>query len=118
MLVELRLQGDRLTALVDGAVVIEARDSRITAPGQWGLLADDGWFESVEVQTPPPAAANTTISSTLDARPLYAWTGPIAALSPRWPVFEKSADTLALLTFADDWLVREVKAKRLETAPK
>ena len=244
---ELRLQGDRLTALVDGAVVIEARDSRLPGPGVWGIVAGDGWYESVEVQTPLPAAANlppsdgwedlrtpltpavlektgggwrlegqalrspnyafgrlplgtfagtsyqvrvnlrqlipkdgfnillpvgdrsvgftlngapaegyftglnqvngkrgkdlpgsvfgrqvqdsephelevtvrldganATISSTLDARPLYAWTGPIAALSVRWPELPWSPDTLALLTFADDWLVLEVKAKRLE----
>ncbi|MGB8166903.1 MAG: serine/threonine-protein kinase [Chthoniobacteraceae bacterium] len=58
LLVELRLQGDRLTALLDDAVVIEARDSRITAPGQWGVLANNGWFESVEVQTPLPATAD------------------------------------------------------------
>ena len=56
---------------------------------------------------------NATITSTLDARPLYAWTGPIAALSLRWPDLQKTADTLALLTFANDWLVLEVKAKRL-----
>ncbi|MGB8166904.1 MAG: bifunctional serine/threonine-protein kinase/formylglycine-generating enzyme family protein [Chthoniobacteraceae bacterium] len=58
-LLELRLQGDRLTALVDGAAVIEAQDSRSPGPGQWGIIAMDGWFESVEVQTPLPAAPPT-----------------------------------------------------------
>jgi len=56
VLLELRLQGDRLTALVDGKVVIEAQDSHIPDSGTWGLMATDGWFESVEVQTPLPAA--------------------------------------------------------------
>ncbi len=58
LLLELRLQGDRLIVLVDGAVIIDARDSRLTAPGEWGITAADGWFESVEVQTPLPAPAD------------------------------------------------------------
>ncbi len=58
LLLELRLQRDRLIVLVDGAVVIDARDSRLTAPGEWGITAADGWFESVEVQTPLPADAD------------------------------------------------------------
>jgi len=57
LLLELRMQGDRLTLLVDGAVAIEARDSRLSEPGQWGITGNNGWFESVEVQTPLPAAA-------------------------------------------------------------
>ncbi|MDP1586191.1 MAG: lectin-like protein, partial [Prosthecobacter sp.] len=61
LLLELRLQGDRLTALVNGAVVIEARNSRYSAPGKWGILADDGWFESVEMQT---LGTQTSIVST------------------------------------------------------
>ncbi len=51
LLLELQAQGDRLTVSLDGAVVIQARDSRYAGPGQWGILADDGYFESVEVRT-------------------------------------------------------------------
>jgi serine/threonine protein kinase len=51
VLLELRLQGDHLTGLVDGAVLIDARDSHLPGPGQWGIISNDGWFESVEVQS-------------------------------------------------------------------
>lgn len=54
---ELRLLGDRLTVLVDGAVAIEAQDSHHAGPGNWGPTAGEGWFESAEVQTPLPAIA-------------------------------------------------------------
>lgn len=53
LLLELRLEGDQLTVLADETVAIEARDSRAPGPGEWGIIAEDGWFESVEVQTPP-----------------------------------------------------------------
>jgi serine/threonine protein kinase len=58
VLLELRLQGDRLTALVNGVVAVAARDSRLPGPGEWGITSSDGWFESVEVQTPLPAPAD------------------------------------------------------------
>jgi hypothetical protein len=60
VLLELRVQGDRLTGLLDGKVALEAQDSRLQAPGQWGITAIEGWFESVEVQ-PLPAAATAEI---------------------------------------------------------
>jgi formylglycine-generating enzyme required for sulfatase activity len=53
------MQGDHLTALVDGAAILEARDSRAAGAGEWGIIATDGWFESVEVQTPLPAIIAT-----------------------------------------------------------
>ena len=52
LLLEVRLHGDRITVLVNGAPAIETRDSRCPGPGQWGIVASDGWFESVEVQVP------------------------------------------------------------------
>ena len=68
VLLELRVQGDLLTALMDGAVVIEARDSHLPGPGEWGIIAADGWFESVEVQTLLPAAPSAqTAAATKDA---------------------------------------------------
>jgi serine/threonine protein kinase len=55
---ELRLHGDKLTGLFIGIVVIEARDGRLNAAGEWGIYAKNGWFQSVEIQplsTPPHA---------------------------------------------------------------
>jgi formylglycine-generating enzyme required for sulfatase activity len=59
VLLELRIQGDRLTGFVNGTMVIEARDAQVSDPGTWGIFANDGWFESVEVQAPAPAARAT-----------------------------------------------------------
>jgi predicted Ser/Thr protein kinase len=56
--VELRLQDDHLTVLLDGATVITAQNSAHATAGGWGIIAGNGWFESVEVQ-PLPAAAST-----------------------------------------------------------
>ncbi|MFO1485053.1 MAG: protein kinase [Verrucomicrobiaceae bacterium] len=64
LLLELRVQGDRLTALVNGVAVIDARDTRYSAPGNWGILADDGWFESVEMQTSAALNSSTTLPTT------------------------------------------------------
>lgn len=47
---ELRVQGDRLTALVDGKVVIEGQNAVYSKPGGWGIMANDGWFEMAEFQ--------------------------------------------------------------------
>ena len=45
-------------------------------------------------------SVNATISTTLDGKPLYEWTGPTAALSqhPNWATTEPG--TLALGTYA------------------
>ena len=56
---------------------------------------------------------NATITTTLDGQPLYEWTGPTADLSQheKWIT---PPGTLALGTVAADWVVYEVKVKRLE----
>jgi hypothetical protein len=57
--------------------------------------------------------ANAAITAMLDGRPLYSWTGPVTALgqSPDW---KSAPGVLALGTMAADWVVYEVKVKRLE----
>lgn len=47
---ELRVKGDQLTGLLNGTAVIEARDTRYPDAGTWGIVADDGWFETAEFQ--------------------------------------------------------------------
>jgi hypothetical protein len=56
-LLELRMQGDRLTGLVNGMKAFDIQDSSSPGPGEWGMTASDGWYESVEVQSPPGAAS-------------------------------------------------------------
>jgi serine/threonine protein kinase len=58
--------------------------------------------------------ANAKITATLDARPLYAWSGPITALSQVGLWATTSAGSLALGTTAASWVVSEVKARRLK----
>jgi serine/threonine protein kinase len=55
--IELRVQGNHLTGLFNGAVVAEANDTRLTESGEWSLNATDGWIESVEVQSLPATVA-------------------------------------------------------------
>ena len=59
---------------------------------------------------------NATITTTLDGKPLYEWTGPTAALSqhPSWVAATTEPGALALGTYAGGWAVSEVKLKRLE----
>lgn len=55
--------------------------------------------------------ANATITTTLDDKPLYEWTGPTAALSqsPVWATTKSG--TLALGTYAGGWAVSEGKSE-------
>ena len=54
------------------------------------------------------------ITTTLDGQPLYEWAGPTAALSQASSWATTPPGTLALGTIAADWVVYEVKAKRVE----
>ena len=54
------------------------------------------------------------ITTTLDGQPLYEWAGPIAALSQNSSWATTPPGGFALGTMAADWVVYEVKAKRLE----
>jgi hypothetical protein len=54
---ELRIQGDLLTGLVNGETCIEAKDKTRPSSGEWGIYASDAWFESAEVQSIPASAA-------------------------------------------------------------
>ena len=81
------------------------------APGALhGKQVKDSEQHDLEV-TVRPDGTNATITATLDDQPLYEWTGPTADLSPVW---KTPPGTLALGTSAADWVVYEVKVKRLE----
>lgn len=60
--------------------------------------------------------SNATITTTLDTRPLYGWTGPTAALSRPSEWATSPPGSIAFSTVTDDWMVSEVKAKRLAEA--
>ena len=66
---ELRAQEDRLTVLVDGIVRIEANDKAIREAGNWGIQANEAWFESVEVQPLPAAVAGIKLWETPEKLP-------------------------------------------------
>ncbi len=61
--------------------------------------------------------ANATITITLDGQPLYTWAGPVSSLNQH-PSWKTPPGTLALGTFAADWVVSEVKVKRLDAGKK
>lgn len=60
------------------------------------------------------ADANVTITTTLDGQPFYEWTGLISALSQhdKWTT---PPGSLALGTITADWVVYEVKVKRMKS---
>jgi hypothetical protein len=76
---ELRLQGDHLVGLVNGAVAIDVHDGSGQDAGEWGLGAADGWYESVEVQTlPTPTATAIKLADTQHLDPSAPATGSAA----------------------------------------
>ena len=83
-----------------------------TCPESWqGKQVKDSEPHDLEV-TVRLDGANATITTTLDGQPLYEWTGPTAALSQHKNWASTPPGTLALGTFAADWVVSEVKVKR------
>jgi serine/threonine protein kinase/WD40 repeat protein len=60
--------------------------------------------------------SNATVTATLDSQPLYQWAGPTSDLSPD-PRWATPPGSLALGTHAIDWVVYEVKVKRLDARP-
>jgi hypothetical protein len=57
--------------------------------------------------------ANAKITATLDVRPLYEWTGPIAGLSLRFSWGTSPPGAISLSSSNANSLVSELKAKRL-----
>ena len=87
--------------------------------GQRGAVAGkqikDSALHELEV-TVRLDGANVKISSTLDSRRLHEWAGPIASLSMIGDWAGNPPGNLARGSVADDWVVSEVKVKRLEAA--
>ncbi len=77
-----------------------------------GKLVKDSEQHDLEVAVRLDSSM-ATITATLDGQPLYQWTGQTEALSPsaNWGAPPSS---LALGTEAADWVVSEVKVKRLK----
>ncbi|MFO1484832.1 MAG: serine/threonine-protein kinase [Verrucomicrobiaceae bacterium] len=99
----------------------------IVVNGKWGKNLP-GVVEGKQVNDTEPHdlevtvrldAASATITATLDARPLYEWTGANAALSQAadWAKTSKTG-ALAFGTITGGWAVSEVKVKRLEAEKK
>lgn len=63
------------------------------------------------------AGPNAVITTTLDGQSLYEWAGPTGSLSQH-SSWKSPPGTLALGTIATDWVVYEVKVKRLEAGKK
>lgn len=78
---ELRAQGDRISATVNGERVIEADDSRSKEAGTWGIESSDAWFELVEVPIPTPK--NLVAEATpAEPAPAPAEPAPMPAAAP------------------------------------
>ncbi len=93
----------------------------ILVNGKWGKDLP-GVVEGQQVKDSKPHdlevtvrldGAKAVITTTLDDKPLYEWTGPTAALSQMKNWATTKPGSLALGTFAGGWAVSEVKLKRL-----
>ncbi|WP_397379429.1 hypothetical protein [Prosthecobacter sp.] len=58
------------------------------------------------------AGPSAIITTTLDGQPLYEWAGPVSSLSQHSD-WKSTHGAFALGTVASDWVVSEVKVKRL-----
>jgi serine/threonine protein kinase len=69
---ELRLEGDHLTALTNGKPLLDFRSDKIMTAGEWGIKSLTGaWFESLEIE-PLPSPAQRIADSSRPAEPIPA----------------------------------------------
>lgn len=92
-------------------VMLNGRDIKDVPDAVRGGQVKDSDQHDLEV-TVRLDGANATITSTLDGRSVYAWTGAITALSQnkKWA---SPPGQLAIGTASGNWVVSEVKVKRL-----
>lgn len=78
-----------------------------------GRQVNDSELHDLEV-TVHLFETGTTITTTLDGQPLYEWSGPLTALSQSRHWADAPAGSIALGALDANWVVYEVKAKRLD----
>ena len=107
------LDGRPHGSIYTGLILVDGKFGKYLPGTVEGQQVNDAEPHELEV-TVRLGGANATITTTLDGKPLYAWTGPIAALSqhPSWATTEPGA--LALGTHLGGWAVSGVKVKRLD----
>jgi|GEM_PF-574922 len=108
----LDLEG-RFGGIYTGLVWVNSKYGKNLPGTVEGKLVNDTEPHDLEV-TVRLDGANATITTTLDGKPLYEWTGPTAALSQHTDWATTEPGTLALGTYEAGWAVSEVKLKRLE----
>jgi hypothetical protein len=81
---ELRLEGDHLTALTNDKPLLEYHHDKLNPPGSWGIKSLTGaWFESVEIEPiPPPAQRMAKPSRQAEPKPAQIPGSPKQALAP------------------------------------
>jgi len=91
---------------------VKGKMTRAVPGALHGKQVQDSEQHDLEV-TVRPDGADATITTTLDGQPLYEWTGLTADLSQDGS-WKPPPGTLALGSFGANWVVYEVKVKRLE----
>ena len=102
---ELRAEDDKLTASVEGAVVIEATDKRSTEAGSWGVEAGNGWFDLVEVPIGPMKKTIAKVEpAPAEPEPPKPVATPAPAPAPEpMPAAPQSDTTKWLASMAPQW---------------
>ncbi|MEQ1862249.1 MAG: hypothetical protein ABMA13_20215, partial [Chthoniobacteraceae bacterium] len=106
------LEGRPHGGIYTGLVMVNGKFGKDLPGAVQGKQVKDSEPHDLEV-TVRLAGPSAVITTTLDGQPLYEWAGPVSSLSQHSD-WKGPPGTLALGAFADDWVVSEVKVKRLE----
>jgi serine/threonine protein kinase len=81
---ELRLEGDHLTALINDRPLLDYHHDKLTTAGAWGIKSNTGaWFESVEIEPlPSPAQRMAESSRQTEPKPAQIADSPKKAPAP------------------------------------
>jgi formylglycine-generating enzyme required for sulfatase activity len=117
--------GDRMTSFeldawhgeFTGLNTADGTNSKTSSGSVHGKQIQDSAPHDLEISV-RLEGANAKITTTLDARPLFEWTGRVAALGQALPWARTSPDGfLALGSLSGEWIVSAVKARRLSANP-
>ena len=105
--------GGYATSLITGVPQPDGAAEKAFPGTVHGQQVHDSELHELEL-TVRPEGDNVNFEARLDDQALYQWSGPLAALSlyPKWPPIPQGR--LALGALAADWVVYEVKVKRLK----
>lgn len=105
------LHGFPKAGYFSGLCLVDGKFSSDVAGAVRGKVIHDAQPHRLEI-TVRLLGFNSKVTATLDDAPFYEWTGPIESLSQR-SYWESPTGTLGIGAYAPNWVVEEVKARRM-----